>query len=198
MRASRNSAVKDADVDALGTFHIGLAASVLRGGGVVAHATEAVWGLACDPHDEAAVLRILTLKGRSVSQGLIVIGADPAMFERELAAVDAATAARVIRGWPGPETWLLPNRSFPEWITGGRADVAVRVPGHAQARGLCARFRGPLVSTSANRSGRAPARDQLSVRRHFGSRIDYILPGRVGGRANPSRIRDAVSGRLIR
>lgn len=179
-------------------FHLGVAASVLRGGGIVAHATEAVWGLACDPFDAAAVARVLELKRRSVEKGLIVIGETADMFAAELARVDDVTATRVARSWPGPETWLLPNRSFPTWITGGRAEVAVRVPGHQQARQLCARFGGALVSTSANRSGHSPARDELTVRRYFGSHVDYVLPGQVAGATAPSRIRHAMSGRRLR
>lgn len=179
-------------------FHLGVAVSVLRGGGIVAHATEAVWGLACDPFDADAVSRVLELKQRSVEKGLIVIAASADVFDAELAAVDQVTASRVSRSWPGPETWLLPNRTFPGWITGGRSDVAVRVPGHTQSRQLCARFGGALVSTSANRSDQIPARDELAVRRHFGNRVDYVLPGRVAGAASPSRIRHAMSGERIR
>jgi len=158
-------------------FHLGVAASVLRGGGIVAHATEAVWGLACDPFDAAAVARVLELKGRSVEKGLIVIGDSAAVFAAELAALDDVTASRVSRSWPGAETWLLPNRTFPPWITGGRTDVAVRVPGHLQSRQLCARFGGALVSTSANRSNQEPARDELTVRRYFGKGVDYPVGG---------------------
>lgn len=191
---------KNADHDGGDTrhFHLGVAASVLRGGGIVAHATEAVWGLACDPFENAAVGRLLDLKQRSVGKGLIVIGPDDSEFERELAALDELTAARVRASWPGAETWLLPNRSFPVWITGYRADVAARVPGHAQARALCARFGGALVSTSANPSNRAPARNELAVRRYFGGCVDYVLPGAVAGATAPSRIRRALSGALIR
>jgi len=179
-------------------FQLGVAENVLRSGGVVAHATEAVWGLACDPFDAAAVARVLELKRRSVSKGLIVIGADAAVFAAELARVDDVTATRVARSWPGPETWLLPNHSFPTWITGGREEVAVRVPGHQQSRQLCADFGGPLVSTSANLSGRPEARNELTVRRYFGAYVDYVLPGQVAGASAPSRIRHAMSGRRLR
>jgi L-threonylcarbamoyladenylate synthase len=198
MRGSHSSVARRAEIADHMDFHIGVAASVLRGGGVVAHATEGVWGLACDPADEATVLRILEMKQRPASKGLILIGAEPAMFQRELAAVDAATAARVVDSWPGAETWLLPNREFPPWITGSNSAVAVRVPGHAQARRLSARFGAPLVSTSANRSGRPAARNALTVRRYFGAQVDYILPGSVGESTTPSRITDATSGRRVR
>jgi L-threonylcarbamoyladenylate synthase len=179
-------------------FHLGIAVRVLCAGGVIAHATESVWGLACDAFDSDAVARVLQLKSRSVAKGLIVIGGDPSIFVSELAAVDERTAAEVLRSWPGPETWLLPNRSFPFWITGGRPDVAVRVPGHLQSHQLCARFGGALVSTSANLGGRLSARDELRVRRYFGTGVDYVLPGRVGGAKSPSRIRHAISGATIR
>ena len=198
MRGSRNNAVETAEAAGHAEFHIGVAVSVLRSGGIVAHATEGVWGLACDPEDESAVLQLLEMKRRALSKGLILIAAVPAMFQRELVAVDAATAKRVVDSWPGAETWLLPNREFPRWITGGSSNVAVRVPDHEQARELSARFGAPLVSTSANRSGRAPARDALTVRRYFGASVDYVLPGSVGERITPSRITDAVSGRRLR
>jgi L-threonylcarbamoyladenylate synthase len=51
------------------------AARLLRHCGVVAYPTEAVWGLGCDPRDEAATLRLLALKQRDVAKGLILIAA---------------------------------------------------------------------------------------------------------------------------
>ena len=52
------------------------AVAALRRGGVIAYPTEAVWGLGCDPRDEAATLRLLALKQREVGKGLILIAAD--------------------------------------------------------------------------------------------------------------------------
>lgn len=175
-----------------------MAANVLRAGGIVAHATEAVWGLACDPYDADAVTRLLRLKNRSIGKGLIVIGADESDFAPEIDVLNELDAARVRRTWPGPETWLVANVRFPAWITGGRPTVAVRIPGHSQARALCSVFGGPLVSTSANPSNRQPARTELAVRRYFPGDIDYVLHGMVGGEPAPSRIRDATSGARLR
>ncbi len=175
-----------------------MAASVLRGGGIVAHATEAVWGLACDPFDADAVSRLIDLKGRALAKGLIVIASTEADFAIELSMLGELDAARVRRTWPGPETWLVPNRRFPSWITGAHPTVAVRVPAHHQARQLCERFGGPLVSTSANPAGRPAARDGLAVRRYVGGGIDYLLAGEVGAMTAPSRIRDATSGARVR
>lgn len=178
-------------------FALARAARVISCGGVVAHATEGVWGLACDPFDRDAVRRIARLKGRPDQKGFIVIGA-PGVFEAELDGVDAGTRAAIDASWPGAVTWIVANRRFPEWIAAPDATVAIRVPGHAQARRLAACCGGPLVSTSANPAGRPPARDAMAVRRYFGRRVDWILPGRVQGRRGPSEIRVAATGRVTR
>jgi L-threonylcarbamoyladenylate synthase len=196
MRGSRSNAARrtEGGFAPNESFHLQMAAWALRSGGVVAHATEGVWGLACDPFDLEAVAKVLALKGRAVSKGLIVIGADADDFADELAELNEVDEARVRRSWPGAHTWLVPNARFPYWISGGRETVAVRVPAHRQARRLCATFGGPLVSTSANPSRRPAARSELQVRRYFSGNVDRVLHGSTGGNAAPSEIRDAVSG----
>ena len=164
----------------------------------MAHASEGVWGLACDPFDRAAVNRVLDIKGRDAEKGLIVVGAGSEAFSEELDALDGDVQKRIRASWPGAVTWVVPNRRFPAWITGGRDSVAIRVPAHAQARALAEAFGGPMVSTSANRSGAAPARAAQSVEEALGGEIDFILPGRIGSRDGPSRIVDAVNGRALR
>lgn len=174
------------------------AVSALASGGIVAHALEGVWGLACDPFDGAAVRRLLRLKRRPVAKGLIVIAATPDAFRAELDAVPAAERAAVLASWPGAETWILPSRRFPPWVTGGRAAVAARVPGHEQARLLAATFGGAIVSTSANLSGQPPAQTELHLRRGLGRRVDVVLPGAIGAGSGPSRIRVAAGGDVLR
>lgn len=183
-------------------WQVRLAVRVLRRGGLVLHATEGVWGLACDPWDPRAVERLLAWKGREVAKGLIVIGADRECFARELSALSGGVRREVEASWPGPVTWVVPNRSFPRWITGGRRTVAIRVPGHPQARILCRAFGGPLVSSSANRSGRPPARRRLqavALRGLPGAEAPdlYLLPGETLGRRTPSDIR-TVTGTTLR
>lgn len=172
------------------------------------HATEGVWGLACDPWNPESVQRLLAWKGRPMDKGLIVIGAGPDTFRAELDELGAGSREQVLSSWPGAVTWLLPGGRFPAWITGGRPTVAARVPAHPQARALCEAFGGALVSTSANRSGRPPARRSLQAqafrrdlqRRGLLIRRDpgfYLLPGQTLGYRGPSEIR-AVDGASIR
>ena len=100
----------------------------LRAGGIVAHATEAVFGLACDPFDEIAVMRVLDVKGRSMTQGLILIAHDFAQVA-PLVNLEGAAFARIGTRRPGPTTWVVPATSkVPRWIRGaGKRVRRVRV-----------------------------------------------------------------------
>ena len=180
-------------------WHLRRAARVLHSGGIVAHATEAVFGLACDPQNSHALDRLASLKSRSHGKGLILIGANPNQVLQYASALTRESLEAVLASWPGPVSWVLPARvGLDSRLTGGRQSVALRVTAHIQAAQLCECFGGALISTSANISGHRPATTQLKVRRSFGHGIDYILPGRVGGRRSPSQIRDAITGRILR
>jgi L-threonylcarbamoyladenylate synthase len=165
----------------------------------VAYPTEAVFGLGCDPRDRAAVMRLLTIKRRSWRKGLIVIAANLEQLDRYVVLPPEPRRSEVLASWPGPHTWVLTARSAaPRWITGGRDSLAVRVTAHPVARDLCLRAGTALVSTSANVSRRPPHRRLLRLRLDLGGRVDYVLAGPLGGSAQPTAIRDARTGRLLR
>lgn len=175
-----------------------LAARVLRRGGIVGYPTEGVYGLGCDPLHGEVVLRLLALKRRPFEKGLILIGATFAQLA-PFARPDAGQLARASAAWPGPVTWVLPAApGVPPWLTGGRDSIAVRVTAHPTAAALCRSFGGALVSTSANVSGRPPARSGLGVRKVFGSAVEMVVSGAERTRPRPSEIRDASTGRVLR
>lgn len=174
------------------------AVHVLHAGGVIAYPTEAVWGLGCDPFSEAAVRRILDLKQRSEAKGLIIIAGSIAQIEPWLVALTPAQKATVLATWPGPYTWIVPAAQAPSWLRGDHDSLALRVSAHAGVQALCTAWGGPLVSTSANISGMPPAKDEAALQQQFGDGLGSILPGRLGGDARPSEIRDAVSGVVLR
>ncbi|MEZ5568408.1 MAG: Sua5/YciO/YrdC/YwlC family protein [Halioglobus sp.] len=176
-----------------------MAAKVLAAGGVIACPTEAVWGLSCEPFARAAVERLLQLKQRPVSKGLILLAACEAQVEFLLEDLPRPQRATLRESWPGPVTFLVPHRGrVPAWVTGGHDSVAVRVSDHPGMVALCRAYGGPVVSTSANPGGSPPARTHFRVRRYFGDQLDYVLPGRLGGSGRPTVIRDLNSGEIIR
>lgn len=184
----------------MGDPNLQLASEKLQQGGVIAYPTEAVWGLGCDPGNYTAVKRILRLKDRSEKEGLILVAAALNQLDPLLATLDASMMARIESSWPGPTTWLIPdpNHLFPSWIKGQHKSVAIRVSAHPIVQALCIAFGGPIVSTSANRSGEMEIRSRAILEEKFGHSIDLIVAGELGTAAQTSQIRDVVSGRQIR
>lgn len=176
-------------------------AAALRAGGVIAYPTEAVWGLGCDPSNETAVMKLLDIKQRPVEKGMILVASDVAQL-RDWIALDQLPDARVqavLDSWPGPNTWVVPagSRARP-WITGAHTSLAVRVSAHPLVARLCQAWGGPLVSTSANLAGHEPARRRDQLDPALLARIDGVLDGATGALAQPTCIRVAASGEILR
>jgi len=175
------------------------AVAALRAGGVIAYPTEAVWGLGCDPRNAAALQRLLALKERPARKGLILVAAGFEQLRPFLQPLPADREAAILATWPGPVTWVWPAAADVSPLLRGEHDtLAVRVSDHPLVIALCEAWGGPVVSTSANRSGEAPARTREAVEAQFGDALDAILDGPTGGRERPSEIRDARSGRILR
>jgi len=175
------------------------AVRALQYGGIISYPTEAVFGLGCDPWNVEAVYRLLEIKQRSWTKGLILIAADFNQLQDFIQPVSAEILANILPTWPGPTTWLLPVRDdVPRWLSGDHNKIAVRVTAHKQVAALCNAFGGAIVSTSANIMGSAPARSIREVHWRLGNNIDYILPGLTSGLTQPTEIHDALTRDIIR
>ena len=175
------------------------AVAALRRGGVIAYPTEAVWGLGCNPLDEAAVRELFRLKQRPATTGVLLIGATYDQLADYVDEVPVDALARAQATWPGAATWVFPaSACVPAWIRGSHSGVALRVTAHPVAAALCEAFGGALVSTSANRHGEPPMRRAADVRAAFGKELAAIVDGALGGLDRPTSIRDAVSGETLR
>ena len=173
-------------------------AAYLRRGGVIAYATESCYGLGCDPRNPLALKKIIGLKGRSAAKGMLLIADKFKRLEPYLKPLAATDRARMARTWPGPVTWVVPASSACHaLLTGGRQTIAVRVTAHPGAAGLCRSLRSALVSTSANKSGRKPAKTAQECRRIFGRRV-RVIDGRIGSRKRPSTLIDLATGTVLR
>ena len=185
----------------LETTSIDAAIAALRKGGVIAYPTEGVWGLGCDPRDEAATLRLLALKQREVGKGLILIAATEAQLAPfvEMDALDTGQRDAVRASWPGPNTWIVPaSTDAPAWITGDHDGIAVRVSAHPVVVALCEAFGGALVSTSANIATLPSPRTRTELDLRIVAGVDAVAPGETGGLLQATPIRDARDGRSLR
>lgn len=169
----------------------------LRRGGILAYPTESCFGLGCDPLNREAVRRLIHLKGRPASKGMILVADRFSRFERLVRPLNQNDQSRVSASWPGPVTWILPARNRAPWLRGGKPGLAVRVTAHPVAARLCRELGMALVSTSANKSGGYPVKTARECRKMFGSRVQ-VLDGRIGNRKRASTLIDLVSGNVVR
>ena len=175
------------------------AIAVLKRQGVISYPTEGVWGLGCDPMSEVAVRKVLRLKNRSISKGLILIGSSHQQFARLLEDLDDRSKRRFVEKRSKPTTWLVPsNDTIPPWITGDHDSVAVRITKHPVAKGLCEVFGRPIVSTSCNPQGAPPATSQSQVKEYFGDKLDYFVMGEIERMGSVSDIIDLKTNKVIR
>lgn len=177
------------------------AADVLSHGGLVIFPTDTFYGLAADPRNSRAIDRVFHVKMRAPGQALPLVAASLDQVERALGDLPPLTRRLAGCFWPGPLTLVV--EAGPDVVgsaLGEGGTVAVRVPNHAVARGLCARLGYPVVSTSANRSGHpAPATADEAIE-SLGDVVDLVLDSGPAVGGEPSTIVDARSEvvRLLR
>ena len=135
---------------------------------------------------------------RPAGKGLILL-ASRLEYCKAYIDLDADAMSPIAEPVDHPTTWLVPASEFcPPWLHGEHPTIAIRITDHPFARALSDRLESPLVSTSANRSGRANARTALQIRREFGDELDFIATGFPSGTGRPSEIKSLLTGEITR
>ncbi|HBY86078.1 MAG TPA: L-threonylcarbamoyladenylate synthase type 1 TsaC [Colwellia sp.] len=170
-------------------------------GDIIAYPTEAVFGLGCDPDNEEALKRLLKLKQRSPEKGLILLAGS---YSQLLPYIDESKISQDMRTdllsrWPDGITQLVPkNNNTSSFLSGIFDTIAVRVTSQPDVVALCQQTNKPIVSTSANLSGQAPAKTWQTLDPVLSKQVGFILKGITLGRTSPSKIIDALTGKIVR
>ncbi len=177
-------------------FNIRNAALVIKQGGLIAYPTEAVYGLGCDPYQQAAVYQLLALKSRPVEKGLILVVSDLKQLDDF---IEPLTNEQIKRIEDSSNTsWLVPACNAPGWLRGSHNTLAIRVSSHPLVKALCKALDQPLVSTSANPGGKQPAKNSLQCHHYFHQELDIIINSNTGSLEQPTEIRDLITQHVIR
>jgi L-threonylcarbamoyladenylate synthase len=175
------------------------AVRVLAAGGAVAYPTETVYGLAVDARSANAVAGLLELKGRDEGRGISVLVTDLTMAAPLLSEAAGEAALRLAaRFWPGPLTLVLPAApGVPAALLGPSGGIGLRCSSDAWASALVARFGAPLTATSANVSGRPPARSAAEASAAFASaaKPPFVLDGGDRRGSEVSTVVEFAAGR---
>ena len=170
------------------------AAKIVSAGGVIAFRTDTFYGLGADPFDALAVAKIRELKGREENKPILLLLSDASGADRFIAERSKAFEEVARKFWPGPLTIVgAAVSNLPPEITAGTETVGVRVPADESVRELVRRCGGALTATSANPSGREPARSAEEVRDYFGDRLDLVVDGGEVFATEPSTVLDVTT-----
>jgi L-threonylcarbamoyladenylate synthase len=158
---------------------IAQAGEVIRRGGLVAFATETVYGLGADATSESAVASIFAAKERPSFNPLIVHVPDIDAARKLVHFTDAAEKLAAAF-WPGALTLVLPRRAdsgLSLLVSAGLDTVAVRVPNHETAHALLIAADRPIAAPSANKSGQISPTQAEHVAQSLPNKVDMILDG---------------------
>jgi L-threonylcarbamoyladenylate synthase len=154
------------------------AATLIQQGELVVFPTETVYGLGADAFQTQAVEQIFAVKGRPLSDPLIVHIADEAALDSLVTEISRAARQLIRTFWPGPLTLILPARPrVPRMITAGLPNVAIRMPRHPIAQALIRAAGTPIAAPSANRFMHISPTTAQHVQADLGGRIPLILDG---------------------
>ena len=168
---------------------------------MIAFRTDTFYGFGADPFNSAAVAKIRELKGREDNKPILLLLSDASVADRFIADRSEAFEAVAKRFWPGPLTIVgVAVANLPPEITAGTGTVGVRVPADDAVRELVRLCGGALTATSANPSGREPARSAKEVIDYFGARVDLVIDGGEVTATEPSTVLDVTTSppRVVR
>lgn len=166
------------------------AVRVLKEGGIILYPTDTVWGIGCDARNAEAVERIFKLKERADSKSMLVLVGSEGMLQRSVKSVPEI-AWQLIDVAVNPMTIIY---DYPigvaENLKADDGSLGIRITSEKFSRSLCERLKGPIVSTSANKSGKPTPMTFSEISTEIKNGVDYVCKFRQKEKASsrPSNI----------
>lgn len=149
--------------------------TVLRNGGIILYPTDTIWGLGCDPTNPAAVEKIFRIKSREQDKGLLILVDGEAMLERYVSEVPEI-AWELAGISEDPLTLIYPvGKNLAPGVCSEDGSIGIRICHDDFCRELIKRFRKPVVSTSANLSGKSSPSNFSEIEKPVIESADYVV-----------------------
>lgn len=151
------------------------ALDVLQKGGVILYPTDTIWGIGCDACNETAVQRIYEIKKRIDSKSMLVLMENAALIERYVDEVPEI-AYDLIELTEKPLTIIYDGaRNLAKNLIAEDGSIGIRITGEKFSSDLIRRFKRPIVSTSANISGKASPACFIEIDPEIIDAVDYVV-----------------------
>ena len=151
------------------------ALNTLKRGGLILYPTDTVWGIGCDATNAEAIDKIYKLKQRVESKSMICLVSDFKMLNQFVEEIPEV-AYDILKYAAKPTTIIYddPIRVATNIIAEDNS-LAIRVVKDDFCKTLVRKFRKPIVSTSANLSGRATPRTFAEISEEIKNGVDYVM-----------------------
>lgn len=178
-------------------FSIRHAAHIIKLGGVIAYPTDTIYGLGCDPYNAEAVARINLIKQRPLNKYFILLAGDIEQV-RPLISI-TPEQEKTISQCAEPTSWVVSaSQQAPSWLTDKNHMLTIRISQHDEVKRLCQALGHAVISTSANISGKKPAKNSLQLHKYFHQKVDKILLSNKEPATKPSKIIRLCDNYIIR
>jgi len=166
------------------------ALEVLIKGGIILYPTDTIWGIGCDACNEAAVQRIYEIKKRIDSKSMLVLMENAALIDRYVAEVPEI-AFDLIELTDKPLTIIYDSaKNLARNLIAEDGSIGIRITSEAFSKELIRRFKRPIVSTSANISGKPSPACYEEIDQEILDAVDFVVSYRQDDttKASPSSI----------
>lgn len=151
------------------------ALAVLQNGGVILYPTDTIWGIGCDACNEEAVQKVYTIKNRNDSKSMLVLMENAALLDRYVDEVPDI-AFDLIELTDKPLTIIYDGaKSLAKNLVAEDGSIGIRITTEAFSSELIRRFKRPIVSTSANRSGNPSPSRFDEIDQEIIDSVDYVV-----------------------
>ena len=151
------------------------ACKIMQAGGIILYPTDTIWGIGCDATNAEAVKKVYELKQREDSKSMLVLIDSSAKLQSYISEVPDI-AWDLIEVSDKPLTIIYPGaRNLAPNLIGQDGTVGMRMTQEAFSKKLCERMRRPIVSTSANISGKASPVQFSEISKEIKQGVDYIV-----------------------
>jgi tRNA threonylcarbamoyl adenosine modification protein (Sua5/YciO/YrdC/YwlC family) len=153
--------------------------AILRQGGIVAYATDTVYGIGCDIMNKKAIGKIYQIKQRDKKKPFSFMCSDLKNISH-YAKVSNYAYKTMRRLLPGPYTFVLEgSREVPKMMLTPRKTAGIRVPNHPLCLALVSALGNPILTTSATKQDGSVFDDASLIHDHFGPRLDAVIDSGV-------------------
>lgn len=154
---------------------IKLALDVLKNGGVILYPTDTIWGLGCDATNAEAVKKVYEIKQRSDSKSMLVLLDNPGYLTYYVKEVPEI-AYDLIELADKPLTIIYPGaQKLAENLIAADGSIGIRFPNDDFCKQLIGRFKKPIVSTSANISGKPSPQHFQDIDKEVIEKVDFVV-----------------------